>query len=140
MRKIPTILLVDDDETTNFLHQRLLDRLDVCEKVLVATNGQKALEILTEPNSSFGPANPLLILLDINMPVMDGFEFLEALGTLPLAQQQGAVVVVLTSSLSPQDMGRIINLPIVGFLNKPLSKEKIDTLLQSHFGPLVAAV
>ena len=44
-----------------------------------------------------------------------------------------------TTHLSPQDMGRITNLPIAGFLNKPLNKEKIDTLLQIHFGPLVAA-
>lgn len=130
--------MVDDDETTNFLHQRLLGRLNAADQVLVATNGQKALEILAHPDSRFGPANPVLVLLDINMPVMNGFEFLVAFQALPLAQQQGAVVVILTSSLSPQDLGRASTLPIAGFLDKPLDQEKINTLLNLHFGPLVA--
>ncbi|WP_426061489.1 response regulator [Hymenobacter sp. B1770] len=139
MRRIPTILLVDDDDTTNFLHQRLLTRLDAADQVLVATNGRKALEILSQPGNTFGTANPVLVLLDLNMPVMNGFQFLEAFQTLPLAQQEGAVVVVLTSSLSPQDLGRANALPIAGFLDKPLNQEKINTLLHRHFGPLVAA-
>ena len=138
MRKIPTILLVDDDDTTNFLHQRLLDRLDVSEQVLVAGNGQQALEMLAQFTGQFSPLNPLLILLDLNMPVMDGFEFLEAFQALPSAQQQGAVIVVLTSSLNAQDLARTTNLPVAGFLCKPLNQEKIDTLLQLHSGSPVA--
>jgi CheY-like chemotaxis protein len=139
MRLIPAILLVDDDETTNFLHQRLLNRLNVADQVLLATNGQKALEILAQPDSKFGPANPVLVLLDLNMPVMNGFEFLVAFHALPLTQQQGVVVVVLTSSLSPQDLDRVNTLPVAGFLNKPLNQEKVDTLLHMHFGPREAA-
>lgn len=139
MRRISTILLVDDDETTNFLHQRLLDRLDVCEQVLVAGNGEQALEILARSPGPFSSANPILVLLDLNMPVMDGFEFLEAFQALPAAQQEGVVVVVLTSSLSPQDLERVNTLPIAGFLSKPLNQEKVNTLLHLHFGSPVAA-
>ncbi len=139
MRKIPTILLVDDDETTNFLNQRLLDRLNACDQVFVAGNGEQALEILARSTGPFSSTNPVLVLLDLNMPVMDGFEFLEAFQALPAVQQEGVVVVVLTSSLSSQDLNRVDNLPIAGFLSKPLNQEKVDALLDIHFGPLVAA-
>ena len=139
MRRIPTILLVDDDETTNFLHHRLLFRLNVSDQVLVATNGKQALEILTQPTTQFSSTNPVLVLLDLNMPVMSGFGFLEAFQALPPAQQQGAIVVVLTSSLNTQDIDRANTLPVAGFLTKPLDKEKIDTLLHRHFGSPVAA-
>jgi CheY-like chemotaxis protein len=138
MERIPAILLVDDDETANFLHQRLLLRLNVSDQVLVATNGEQALQILAQPNPHFGPINPVLVLLDLNMPVMDGFEFLEAFQLLPAVQQQRAVVVVLTSSLHARDLGRTHQLPIAGFLNKPLDKAKVDTLLQIHFQRQVA--
>ncbi|MBF9239649.1 response regulator [Hymenobacter sp. BT683] len=139
MRRIRTILLVDDDETTNFLHQRLLFRLNVSDRVLVARNGAQALKILTQPNARFNPTNPVLVLLDLNMPVVDGFEFLKAFQALPSVQQRSAVVVVLTSSLNTQDMDRSNNLPVAGFLTKPLDKVKIDSLLHLHFGSPVAA-
>ena len=138
MRKIPTVLLVDDDETTNFLHQRLLNRLDVCDQVLVAGNGEQALEILVRFTDPFSSTSPILVLLDLNMPVMDGFEFLEVFQALPPVQQEGVVVVVLTSSLSPQDLDRVNDLPVAGFFAKPLNQEKVDALLDIHFGLLVA--
>ncbi len=139
MQRIPTILLVDDDETTNFLHQRLLLRLHVCDQVLVAGNGAQALDILAQPNGPFSSTNPVLVLLDLNMPVMDGFEFLEAVRALPAAQQQSAVIVILTSSGHTQDLDRTNNLPIAGFLNKPLNQEKVDSLRHIHFGRQGAA-
>ena len=134
MRRIPTILLVDDDETTNFLHERLLDRLRIADQVLLATNGRQALDLLASPDSLFGSANPILVLLDLNMPVMDGFEFLEAFQALPSAQQRSIVVVVLTSSLNVQDLRRTNCLRVAGFLNKPLNQTKIDSLLHIYFG------
>jgi AmiR/NasT family two-component response regulator len=57
---------------------------------------------------------------------------------LPLAQQQAIVIVMLTTSLHPVDVARIEQLPIAGFLNKPLTKEKVDALLQEHFAQPVA--
>ncbi|SFQ83493.1 response regulator [Hymenobacter arizonensis] len=134
MCKIPSILLVDDDETTNFLHHRLLFRLNVSDQVLVASNGAQALAMLTQPNGPFSPANPVLVLLDLNMPVMNGFEFLEAFQALPSAQQQSAVVVVVTTSINVQDRERANSLPAAGFLTKPLTSDKITQVLEQHFG------
>lgn len=69
---------------------------------------------------------PALVLLDGNMPVMNGIEFLEAHHHLPLAQQQAIVIVLLTTSVSPRDLARAQALPIAGTLTKPLTEEKLD--------------
>lgn len=129
MEKLPHILLVDDDDTTNFLNELLLKKLQVTDQVHVAHNGQQALHLLTQPP----PFEPTLLLLDIGMPVMDGIEFLEAYLRLPQAQQDATVVVMLTTSMDSQDLARINELPIAGLVSKPLNREKIDTLLRLHF-------
>lgn len=126
MDKLPSILLVDDDSTTNFLNELLLKSLGVADQLLVAQNGREALTTLNQ-------ANPSLILLDVNMPVMNGIEFLEAYVQLPQAQRQAIVVVMLTTSLHSRDLERVQELPIAGLVNKPLTKEKVDTILQMHF-------
>ena len=77
MNSYQTILLVEDDETTNFLHRRLLNRMAAADNIAQAGNGEEAINYLR--TLAAGPGHtPLLILLDIKMPVMDGFEFLEA--------------------------------------------------------------
>ncbi|UOG74705.1 response regulator [Hymenobacter tibetensis] len=133
MQKLSCALLVDDDKTTNYLNQMLLKRLDVAEKLLVALNGQEALNLLKIHCHEATEACPMLIFLDVKMPVMNGFEFLEIYAELPLAQKQAIVIVVLTTSLHPQDVGRLEKLHIAGFINKPLTKEKIDDILRQHF-------
>lgn len=134
MRRFSTILLVDDSEITNFLHERLFERRELFDQVLMAANGAKALDALARHRDEFGSANPVLVLLDLNMPVMNGFQFLEAFRALPPEQQQGVVVVVLTSSENAQDLDRASALPIAGLLIKPLDEEKIDTLMQLYLG------
>src|SRR6478609_4344195 len=121
MPVLTSILLVDDDNATNYLNQLLLDQMGVAEQVLVAENGQQALQLLAEHCADTSrPDCPRLILLDMNMPVLNGLGFLEAYAQLPLAQQSAIVIVMLTTSLHPRDLARVQQLPIAGFLNKPL--------------------
>ncbi|RZK29535.1 MAG: response regulator [Hymenobacter sp.] len=77
-------------------------------------------------------AYPQLILLDMNMPVLNGLGFLEAYAQLPV-EQPPIVVVMLTTSLHPVDQARVQEFPIAGFLTKPLTKEKVTALLEAHF-------
>ncbi len=133
MQKLSCALLVDDDKTTNYLNQMLLKRLDVTDKLLVALNGQEALNLLQTHCQDASEDCPMLILLDVKMPVMNGFEFLEAYAQLPLPYKQAIVIVMLTTSLHPQDVGRLEQLHIAGFLNKPLTKEKVENILRVHF-------
>jgi CheY-like chemotaxis protein len=133
MQKLTCTLLVDDDQTTNYLNQLLIKRLAVTDKLLVALNGQEALRLLKEHCLEASLDCPMLILLDVKMPVMNGFEFLEAYDQLSLPNKQAIIIVVLTTSLHPQDVSRLETLRIAGFLNKPLTQEKVDSIMQNHF-------
>jgi CheY-like chemotaxis protein len=133
MQKLTCALLVDDDQTTNYLNQLLLKRLSVTDKILVALNGQEALDLLLIHCQQATPDCPALILLDVKMPVMDGFAFLEAYNRLPLAEKNAIIIVMLTTSLHPQDVDRMQKLNIAGFLNKPLTENKINDVLKNHF-------
>lgn len=129
MKKLPHILLVDDDDTTNFLNEILFKKLGVTDQVQTAYSGEQALSMLTQDP----PYHPTLLLLDVNMPGMGGIEFLEAYQRLPQAQQDATVIIMLTTSMDSRDLARINELPIAGLISKPLNREKINTLLQLHF-------
>ena len=126
-------LLVDDDETTNYLNRKLLEKLDVTEQVVVALNGEEALQVLRTQCAEASRSCPALVFLDINMPQMNGFEFLSAYQQLPVPQRGAIVVVMLTTSMHPQDLERLQQYPVAGFLSKPLNKDKVNDVLQAHF-------
>ena len=132
MPKLNSILLVDDDPTNNFLNQRLLQRLEVVEQVLVTHNGQEALALLRGRGTAPQPSYPALILLDIQMPIMNGIEFLQAYQQLPLAQRHATTVVVLTTSMDARDLASLDELPAAAHINKPLTPEKLAAVLQLH--------
>ncbi|MBD2767452.1 response regulator [Hymenobacter sp. BT664] len=133
MQKLTCALLVDDDQTTNYLNQLLLKRLNITNKVLVALNGQEALELIQLHCQDASEDCPALILLDVKMPVMDGFAFLEAYQQLSLPHPAAIILVMLTTSLHPQDVERVEKLNITGFLNKPLTEAKINEVLENYF-------
>jgi len=135
MSIISCTLLVDDDDTTNFLNQALLRRMAVADTVLVATNGREALDLLAthcEPPAS--STCPALIMLDMKMPIMSGMEFLEAYTQRPASHNPSVIIIMLTTSLNPNDVEQMQRLPIAGYLTKPLTTEKIQQVLQQHFG------
>jgi CheY-like chemotaxis protein len=138
MPPLSSVLLVDDDSTTNYLNKLLLTRMGIAEQVLIAENGEQALRTLDQTcRTPASAACPRLILLDMNMPVLNGLAFLEAYVQMPLTEPP-IVVVMLTTSLHEHDLTRAQQLPIAGFLNKPLTKEKVYALLQEHFAQPVA--
>ncbi|UOQ74902.1 response regulator [Hymenobacter cellulosilyticus] len=140
MAAISCTLLVDDDETTNYLNQRLLRRMAITDTVLVATNGQEALDLLhthCEPVAS--ATCPALILLDMKMPRMNGVEFLQAYTQRLSTDNPAVVIIMLTTSLNPLDVANMQNLPIAGYLTKPLTRDKVDQILQEHFSSPPAA-
>jgi CheY-like chemotaxis protein len=133
MPTLASVLLVDDDPTTNYLNKLLLTRMGAAEQVLVAENGEQALRTLVQTCVAEPTICPQLILLDMNMPVLNGLGFLEAYAQLPLVPQRPIVIVMLTTSLHPVDQTRAEQMPIAGFLTKPLTKEKVTAIVAQHF-------
>jgi CheY-like chemotaxis protein len=130
MEKLSSVMLVDDDSTNNFLNELLLKSLNVTERILVAESGTQALDLIEH---STDPDEPALILLDVNMPGLNGIQFLEAYRQLPQTQRNATVVIMLTTTMDARDLGRLDELNIAGLVSKPLTQEKIDGILQLHF-------
>lgn len=125
------ILLIDDNEADNYLHRMIISEADVTESIVDRRDGVSALEYLKTMEES---ELPELIFLDINMPRMNGWEFLEAYNELPFAKKQSVLVIMLTTSIFPKDRQRAEHLPnFSGFLNKPLTEEDLLQLLHKHF-------
>ena len=130
MEKLSSVLLVDDDSTNNFLNELLFQQLDITDRLITAEDGARALDII----ENAAPADePALILLDVNMPGMGGIAFLEAYRRLPQSQRGATVVIMLTTTMDANDLSRLEELNIAGLVSKPLTKEKIDNILQLHF-------
>jgi CheY-like chemotaxis protein len=133
MKKLSSVLLVDDDPLTNDLNERLLKHLGVADRYLAVNDGVDALAALQDLAAGAHTTSPVLVLLDVKMPGMDGMAFVDAYQQLPENQQQAVVIVLHTASMSSVDLARIESLPIAGLVSKPLTKEKLDTILQLHF-------
>ena len=134
MKPFKSILLIDDDEATNYLHKFYINEWEITEKIYVAVNGKEAIDFL-QTNESFKNEKPSLILLDINMPVMNGFEFMEAYGELEEELKASTVVVMLTTSLHPKDLERADTFSdLKAYINKPLTKDEIYAALKLKVG------
>jgi CheY-like chemotaxis protein len=124
---LSSVLLVDDDRTANFLHKLLVTNMGITEQILVAENGQQALTTLAGAS-----APPALILLDLNMPVLNGVDFLTRYAQLPPAIPR-SVVALLSSSDQGLDQARAQHLPVDAYLTKPLTREKLQGVMQQYF-------
>lgn len=132
-KKLNSILLIDDDKATNYIHQRVLAEVGCAEKVVAVESGYDALDFLNERISGLDPELDL-IFLDINMPGMTGWEFLEHYKELNLSNQAKAVLIMLTTSLNPDDLENASKMSgIDGFETKPLDADKIEKALKNHF-------
>jgi len=127
------IVLVDDNETTSFLNNRLLGRLAVADHVTTFARADEAFEQLWgDPNGD--PSRvPDLVFVDLKMPGVSGFEFLELYNSLPKPVQDKTVMAVLTTSMHGADTARVAQYPNVEYLTKPLTEEKMQKLLAKRF-------
>ena len=123
-----TVLLIDDDPIANFINRKLLEKTDLVKNVQVASNGQQALDMLISIRRN-ADALPDLIILDINMPLLNGFQFLEQLYGLELNLQRSKIAI-LTSSDAQDDQTRARELGVAIYLVKPITIAILFDLLR----------
>ncbi|WP_432412066.1 response regulator [Rasiella sp. SM2506] len=127
------ILLIDDSESDNFIHSRLLKKENIAEEIVIKYSATDALDYLSTLVEKKYP-QPELIFLDINMPGMNGWEFLEHYEKLEIDQKGGIVITMLTTSSSDTDRVKAsTNTLINRFENKPLTKKRLYDILETHF-------
>jgi CheY-like chemotaxis protein len=129
--KYPTIMLIDDNEIDNLINQKMLEAAAISEKIYTYTSAKSGLEFLKnmEKLELADKILPDLIFLDIDMPLMDGFQFLDEFEKFGPALKKKCKVIMLTSSINPQDYNLSKKYAAVKlFLNKPLSQETIASL------------
>ncbi|WP_299255719.1 response regulator [uncultured Cytophaga sp.] len=122
------IMLVDDNETDNFIHRRVLEMGHFSEEIIVKNSGKSALEYL-EANKNNPDRIPEVIFLDINMPIVDGFVFLFEFESFPDSIKDNSKIIVLSSSDNKKDIDRIVdNDHVIHFITKPLSEDSVTEL------------
>lgn len=139
MSKLNSILLVEDDSITNFINERLLRKLDVADDIKIALNGYDAISCIQSIVNE-GKNCPNLIFLDINMPVMDGFEFLNEFKKLEFENKEDVIIVVLTTSTNLSDIEKLKGSGNTDFINKPLTKEKVQDVVMRHFNEVAKSL
>ncbi len=130
MTKLKCILLIDDNPADNRYHQIILESMDIAEHIEFAMNGLDALDFLNNKNNML----PDLIFLDINMPKMNGWEFLAEYKSLDANKKAKVIIVILSTSANPADIKRSQEISeVADFETKPLSEEAIANILEHYF-------
>lgn len=131
--KYPTVMLIDDSEIDNFINQKMIEGCNFADKIYIHTSSKSGLEFLrnlerTAENSNSKDLIPDIIFLDINMPIMDGFQFVEEFDKLS-GEFKNSKIVMLTTSINPADIERSkMSKYIVKYLNKPLTQDALASL------------
>jgi CheY-like chemotaxis protein len=137
-KKLNCILLIEDNEFTNIFNQKLIKNLDIAEQVYVTESGKEGLDFLLnqgkfEADKTSYPS-PDVIFLDINMPGMNGWEFVEEYKEKNKDKLKSSKIVMLTTSPNPDDeqKAKLIT-EIIAFKRKPLTKIIINEVITEHF-------
>ncbi len=128
-----SVLLVDDDEDSNFISQLVIKKSSITDSITCVKNGNEALQFII----NYQPTNAditegeydQIIFLDLHMPVMDGFDFLAQLTAKMPDYTKRIKIYILTSSSNPADIAKAKQYTIAGYINKPLDVNKIKSLI-----------
>ena len=132
-KKLNCILLIDDDYATNLYHRMIIEDANCTHKVIVKSSAIDALEYFKSPFNEDNP-RPNLVFLDINMPKMTGWEFLDEYKKLSKEQQAENIIVMLSTSSHPDDLQRAEDNPFVKeYRGKPLSEEILEELVMKYW-------
>lgn len=123
---VKCIMLIDDNKVDNFFHQRVIKKYDASIQVIIKESGEEALAYLTGSREE----DPDIIFLDINMPGMNGWEFIEAYKKLDSEIHNSNIVVMLTTSGNPDDQSIASTYGMISeFRTKPLTIPMLEEVI-----------
>ncbi|MBD1260284.1 response regulator [Maribacter polysiphoniae] len=129
MKKIKSTCIIDDDPIFVYGAKRIMKEMEFCDEILVFNNGQEAIDGLLNITAR-GEKLPSIIFLDLNMPVMDGWEFLEDFVKIPNHNKDNVVVYIISSSVDPRDVERVNEYKIVhNYILKPITHQDLRNVL-----------
>ena len=132
-KKLNCILLVDDDPDSNFFNKRLIEKINITERVEISKDGEEAIDFLTLSVNGKYP-QPSIIFLDINMPKIDGWEFLERYDKLPGGQKAQVVIIMLSIPLNLDDKRKAEADPnVTDYISKYFDEDSLESVLRKYF-------
>jgi CheY-like chemotaxis protein len=125
------VLIIDDDPINNFIFEKMTKRVVPDANIAGCLNGQAAIGLLQDAIKNDKRLLPQHIFLDLRMPVMDGWEFLEEYNRLNMDRTVGAKIYIATSSIFREDKERALNYKTVqDFISKPITFNKLEQILE----------
>ena len=130
MKKLSQVLIVDDDSTTNLINEKLVRDAGLTSKIKVAVNGGHAMLYLQQLSENQNEEMEVLILLDLDMPIMDGYEFLKYIQASKEFRSKNLKVAVMAMASKEEEIVRAKSLGAHGVISKPLSLNKLNKVVQ----------
>lgn len=122
------VAIIDDDDIFKFTTKVKFEKLELSDEVLIFNDGEEAIEYI---NAADVNSLPEILLLDINMPIVDGWDFLDLFHVLPSDKQSIMVIYMLSSSINPDDVKRAEDSPYVrDYITKPIRDEDLTRIFQ----------
>lgn len=132
MNTIETVCIIDDDPIFVYGAKRMMKEAGFCNQISVYENGNDALQGFKELAKN-GEELPSIIFLDLNMPIMNGWDFLADFITIPAFDPEKTLIYVISSSVDPRDLIRIKDTKVISnYILKPLTAEDLESIQSSE--------